>query len=177
MPLPRLNTLGDKNLNLLLTTVVIAYILCLKCTIEGIYRNSILDILENIFLVNLMTVSAVAPHIHDGEKLSAVTNTSIGIAFLMFIVILSYHTYKYIVKPRCQKWLISVQKCLSSRHNCKSHQELPQIAVDDKSTDLILILILDQCSHLDWHLTKQRAHSCHRWRNWLVAYKGSYTTY
>ena len=166
MPLPRLNTLGDKNLNLLLTTVIIACILCLKCTIEGIHRNSILDILENIFLVNLITVSAVASHIHDGEKLSAVTNTSIGIAFLMSIVILSYHTYKYIVKLRCQKWLISVQKCLSTRRNCKSLQELPQIAVDDESTDLILILILDQCSHLDWHLTKRRAHSCHRrWRN------------
>ena len=68
--------------------------------------------------------------------MSAVTNTSIGIAFLMCIVILSYHTYKYIVKPRCQKWLISVQKCLSARRNCKSHQELSHIAVDDESTNL-----------------------------------------
>lgn len=79
------NTLGDKNLNLLLTTVVIACILCLKCTFEGIYRNWILDILENIFLVNLITFSAVASYIRDGEKLPAVTNTSIGIAFLIFL--------------------------------------------------------------------------------------------
>ena len=115
--------------------MIIVCILCLKCTFEGIYRNWVLDILENIFLVNLITVSAVASYIGDGEKLSAVTETSIGIAFLMFIVILSYHTYKYTVKPRCQKWLISVQKCLSASRTCKSHQELSQIAVDDESTD------------------------------------------
>ena len=119
--------------------MIIVCILCLKCTFEGIYRNWVLDILENIFLVNLITVSAVASYIGDGEKLSAVTETSIGIAFLMFIVILSYHTYKYTVKPRCQKWLISVQKCLSARRNCKSHQELSHIAVEFESTDLILI--------------------------------------
>ena len=115
--------------------MIIVCILCLKCTFEGIYRNWVLDILENIFLVNLITVSAVASYIGDGEKLSAVTETSIGIAFLTFIVILSYHTYKYTVKPRCQKWLISVQKCLSASRTCKSHQELSQIAVDDESTD------------------------------------------
>ena len=114
--------------------MIIVCILCLKCTFEGIYRNWVLDILENIFLVNLITVSAVASYIGDGEKLSAVTETSIGIAFLMFIVILSYHTYKYTVKPRCQKWLISVQKCLSASRTCKSLQELSHIAVDGEST-------------------------------------------
>ena len=39
------------------------------------------------------------------------------------------------MKCQCQKWLVNVQRCLSARRNCKSHQELSQIAVDDESTD------------------------------------------
>ena len=82
--------------------------------------------------MNLITVSAVASYIQDKEKLSGVTSMSIGIAFLIFIVILFYHIYKYIAKPQWQKWLICAQRCLSARRNSKPHR---QIAVEDESTD------------------------------------------
>ena len=85
--------------------------------------------------MNLITVSAVVSYIQDREKLSGITSTSIGIAFLIFIMILFYHIYKYIAKLRWQKWLICAQRCLSARRNSKPHRELSQIAVEDESTD------------------------------------------
>ena len=68
-----LNILGDQTLNLLVTIITIAGVLCLKCTIKEIYRNWILDMLENLFLVNLIIASTAIWYIHsDEQKLSAI---------------------------------------------------------------------------------------------------------
>ena len=89
------NVLGDPSINVLL---VIATTICLITYLTifgGVYRQRYLSVIENMFLLNLGTVSAVTLYTrleeHTQEK---VTKTSVGISLLTFILIVFYHTFQ-----------------------------------------------------------------------------------
>ena len=60
-----------------------------------IYKNTLQDSLETLFLTNIV-VLAIATR--ESNNQLALANTSMAISFLLFLIILGYHFYKYILK-------------------------------------------------------------------------------
>ena len=97
-----MNTLGDPNINHLLTVTVLSTLF--SCTwITGIvYKNRALNILETSFVLNLLILSGwtvynrQASNGDSGDRQTALVCTSTGVAFITFICIIFYHTYFYL---------------------------------------------------------------------------------
>ena len=74
-------------------------LILLKLLNTGIYRNKLQDSLETLFLINLAVLTnATFYNRETNEGQLALANTSMAISFILFLVILGYHFYKYILK-------------------------------------------------------------------------------
>ena len=63
-----------------------------------IYKNSLQDSLETLFLINIVILTIATYHIREtNNNQLALANTSMAISFFLFLVILGYHFYKYIL--------------------------------------------------------------------------------
>ena len=111
------NVLGDSSLNLLLIIIMSMYLLGFKWIASGIYRKSLLDALEASFFLNLGTLSASTLYIGNQSKIKQdiVSGISVGIAFMTFLGIVTYHIChsSYILQT-----LSRLKDCLS---HCCTH--------------------------------------------------------
>ena len=111
------NALGDSSLNLLFIVIMSMCLLGFKCIASGIYRKSLLDALEASFFLNLGTLSASTLYIGNQSKIKQdiVSGISVGIAFMTFLGIVTYHIYhsSYILQT-----LSRLKDCLS---HCCTH--------------------------------------------------------
>ena len=71
----------------------------LKLLNTRIYKNRLQDSLETLFLTNIVILAVATYHIIvTNEDQLALANTSMAISFILFLIILGYHFYKYILK-------------------------------------------------------------------------------
>ena len=74
-------------------------LIMLKLLNTRIYKNRLQDSLETLFLTNIIILAVATDHIREtNEDQLALANTSIAISFILFLIILGYHFYKYILK-------------------------------------------------------------------------------
>ena len=97
-----LNTLGDPTANLL---AVVAFSFCLLTYISlvgGIYKLWSLNLLENVSILNLGILSAAVGLYQDNTStvVPAVTCTSVGISFIVFMIIILYHLFMKVLNSQ-----------------------------------------------------------------------------
>ena len=74
-------------------------LILLKLLNTRIYKNRLQDSLETLFLTNIVILAIATYHIREtNEDQLALANTSMAISFILFLIILGYHFYKYILK-------------------------------------------------------------------------------
>ena len=74
-------------------------LILLKLLNTRIYKNRLQDSLETLFLTNIVILAVATFYIREtNEGQLALANTSMAISFILFLIILGYHFYKYILK-------------------------------------------------------------------------------
>ena len=97
-------------------------LILLKLLNTRIYKNRLQDSLETLFLTNLVILSIATYHIREtNENQLALAYTSMAISFILFLIILSYHLYKYILK-RKPFWARVTQCCQRREHALNRRQ-------------------------------------------------------
>ena len=89
-----LNSLGDPTINVLAVVAVSFCLLTYISLVGGIYKIWSLDLLENTFILNLGILSAAVGLYQNNTStvVPAVTCTSVGISFMIFVVIVFCHS-------------------------------------------------------------------------------------
>ena len=118
------NVSGDPHYNLLATGILIASLVMLKVYLgDNIYKNKILDYLENTYYLNLLLFTLVTFYsLENVNTQKIVADTSIGVTFIMLLCVISYHTYYTFSK---MKWCKKV--CAYVLQKVKGHTT----AIDD----------------------------------------------
>ena len=96
-----LNVQHDPKIKLLSVTCIVTLILLVSTSTStgGVYKEWPKNILENSFYFNIIIFAAATFYVREaGGSQIAVAYTSISIAFLTFLVVFMYHTYKYVLK-------------------------------------------------------------------------------
>ena len=113
-----------------------------------IYKNWSRDILETLFLFNLTIFAAGISFMRDikyGHQTLA--NTSMAIAFALFVIIISYHFYKYILAKSSiwPKLMDSLKNGIAGLRfrQANNGQEMYQLVADDQMEDDELLEALD----------------------------------
>ena len=92
-----------------------------------IYKNSLQDSLETLFLTNIVVLAIATYHIREtNEGQFALANTSMAISFILFLIILGYHFYKYILKGT-RVWA-RVTQCCQRKEHAPNRREMYQLA-------------------------------------------------
>ena len=106
-----------------------------------IYKNSLQDSLETLFLANIIILAIATFYIRETNEEQLVTyhivetnagqlalaNTSMAISFILFLIILGYHSYKYVLKGM-QVWarLTQIlQRILQHRDRLREFELVP----------------------------------------------------
>ena len=88
----------ENNVNLLVTIISSVSLLAFPGT--SVYKVVYLSVFENSFFLNLGVLAAGTLYIRlVGGSQEALVTTSVGIAFLQFIGITAFHTYRFVVVP------------------------------------------------------------------------------
>ena len=93
------NVLGDSDINLLATIILIFFLLVLLWQSGGVYKIWIISVLDSFFLINLGILSLVTSYNHRASKKYdsaqyATICVSVGSVFAVFCLILLYHCLK-----------------------------------------------------------------------------------
>ena len=116
------NISGDNSVNLLIISSTTSGIFVGFALLGNVYKTWHLNAIELSFVLNLGILAVATYHVNQsGGSQAAVAYTSVGIAFLTFIGIISYHIYVPI-KLKLQyiqrgKKLQQGNKCHSNRNN------------------------------------------------------------
>ena len=96
------NSLGDPTINVLAVVATTFCLLTYISLIGGIYKLWFLNVLENVFLLNLGLLSAAVGFYQSSTTtvVPAITCTSVGISFLLFVAIVFSHAFFRIMKTR-----------------------------------------------------------------------------
>ena len=88
-----LNSLGDPKIHMLAIVITTFGLLVYISFIGGVYKLWLLNLLENVFIINLGILSAaVSFYQNDNNSIvPAFTCTSVGISFVLFVVIVLCH--------------------------------------------------------------------------------------
>ena len=90
-----LNPQQDPSVNLLAIQLATGLLLVWAWISGGVYRNWCLDALEGSFALNLIILIGATYHVnHSGGNQLAVGYTSVSIALVTFVCILTYHVFK-----------------------------------------------------------------------------------
>ena len=75
-------------------------LLLLKLLNTRTYKNKLQETLETLFLTNIVVLAIATYHIRETNKkqLFIVVYISMAISFILFLIILGYHFYKYLLK-------------------------------------------------------------------------------
>ena len=122
-------TTADSPAQILSAGCVALGLIMFKLLNTRIYKNTLQDSLETLFLTNLV-VLAIATLYNIIRKTNkgqlALTDTSMAISFILFLVILGYHAYMYLLKGT-RVWK-RVTQCYQRRerdHNRRQAYHLP----------------------------------------------------
>ena len=90
-------TVGDASANLFAVSSAVIALLTLGFVVRGVYRSPYIGALEASFLLNLGILAAASYHVTlVGGNQTAVTFTSVSIAYATFVGIIFYHAYEQI---------------------------------------------------------------------------------
>ena len=102
--------------NMYITAVVIFFIVLYKVFVRNVYKQVFTNVLETCFLVNLeilsITLSFIKGSNSSSEVLCRSSNASISISFILFLLILTYHTYLHLQKRR---WFVQLKDSLHTK--------------------------------------------------------------
>ena len=94
-------TTADNPAPILSAGCVSLVLILLRVINTRIYKNRLQDSLETLFLTNIV-ILAIATFYNTiketNENQLALANTSMAISFILFLIVLGYHFYKYILK-------------------------------------------------------------------------------
>lgn len=114
------NTTGDPAINLLVIVIVIVCLFVYLGLLGGVYKYWPLNVLEYIFFLNLVILSAGTLYIIAVEKsIQSVTHFSVGTTLVITIFIVLYHGIRSLVK-RChmeEKIWILIRTISQKRNN------------------------------------------------------------
>ena len=119
-----------------------------------IYKNSLQDTLETLFLTNIVIMALATFYIRENNKDQFVTyhitktnegqlilaNTSMAISFILFLIILGYHFYKYILKGM-QVWARLtqlLQRILQHRDRLREFELVPLDGEDNEQDEQMI---------------------------------------
>ncbi len=100
------NVSGDPQYNLLATGTLVAILIMFKVYLgHNIYKNKVIDYLENTCYLNLLLLTLATFYSINNENVhKIVTHTSIGVIFILSLCVITYHTYSTLRKTLwCQK--------------------------------------------------------------------------
>ena len=120
---------GDSPAPILSAGCVSLVLILLRVINNRIYKNRLQDSLETLFLTNI-AILAIATFYNiireTNENQLALANTSMAISFILFLIILGYHFYKYILKGT-RVWARVTQCCQrrGAHNRCHLYQFPP----------------------------------------------------
>ena len=108
-------------------------LILIKLLNTRIYKNRLQDAMETLFLTNLV-VLAIATLYNIIRKIKnhaqlALANTSMAISFILFLIILGYHFYKYILKGK-RVWARVTQLWQQIVQHRDRHRELNLVLLE-----------------------------------------------
>ena len=132
------NIFGDPAINLLTIVATVLFLFIKLAVSKGVYKIQYINILEYTFIFNLGTLSAASLYtrLTNGNQ-SALTYTSVSIAFVTFCGITVYHATIRITssQERCQYLIRNItelkRKLLRARQPQQSHEEEEQTNLVD----------------------------------------------
>ena len=89
----------DNFLTIMLAGSIAYGLTFLKLIIKSVYKNRVNDLLENIFLLNLVFLTFGIQYLQNAGisySVAILANVSMSISALLFLVILSYHSYNHV---------------------------------------------------------------------------------
>jgi hypothetical protein len=125
-----INTLGDPAINLLSTVVVVTCLLAYTSLVGGVYKILWIHFLETAFLLNSVILPAATLYrINSAAAVARITYTSTGIAFVLFVAIITYHLAQRIIQLKKVQNLVKTAKesfsfKMSSKENKQCSIEL-----------------------------------------------------
>ena len=110
-------------------------LILLRVINSSIYKNSLQDSLETLFLTNIVILAVATYHvIVTNEDQLALANTSMAISFILFLIILGYHFYKYILKGT-RVWARVTQLRQRLVQHPERHREFDPVPLEDEDND------------------------------------------
>ena len=116
-----------------------------------IYKNRLQDSLETLFLTNVAILAIATLYNIIGETSEnqlALANTSMAISFILFLIILGYHFYKYILKGT-RVWARVTQLRQQIVQHRDRHRQFDPVPLEDEDNELDEQLIEMQPPYTD----------------------------
>ena len=110
-------------------------LMLLRIINNRIYKNSLRDSLETLFLTNIVILTVATLYTREtNENQLALVNTSMAISFILFLIILGYHFYKYILKGT-RVWARVTQLQQQIVQHRDRHREFDPVPLEDEDSD------------------------------------------
>ena len=87
--------------NMYITNLVLIGILIIKTVTTKVYKNSLVNVLETCFLLNLVILSGTIYYLGYSNNICTCTSASISVSMVISAGILAYHTSLQLNKTRC----------------------------------------------------------------------------
>ena len=111
-------------------------LMLLRIINNRIYKNSLQDSLETLFLTNIVILTVATYHIREtNENQLALVNTSMAISFILFLIIIAYHFYMYILKGT-RVWARVTQLRQQIVQHRDRHREFDPVPLEDEDNEL-----------------------------------------
>ena len=107
-------------------------LILLKLMNTRIYKNRLQDSLETLFLTNIVILTVATYHIREtnGENQLAFATTSMAISFILFLVILTHHSYKYFLKDT-RVWAKVTKLLQQTVHHRDRHRQFDPVPLEE----------------------------------------------
>ena len=135
-----LNVSNDPFLALTAIAFTMVCILCLKAVVRGrVFKKWPVDLLETFFYFNTLFLTIFTWYATNGRiSQAAVTNVSVSFAFIVLLLVISYHIYTYtglFSKLRKTKFGTGVEKLFETK--AKSNQPTIQVSEENDILDMV----------------------------------------
>ena len=111
-------------------------LILLKLLATRIYKNRLQDSLETLFLTNIVILAISTSYVSETSKNQlALVNISMAISFILFLVILGFHFYKYILEGT-RVWA-RVTQCFQRREHVPNRHQRYQLAPLEEEEPII----------------------------------------
>ena len=98
--------------NMYITNLVLIGILFIKLCTTKVYKNSLVNVLETCFLLNLVVLSGTINYLDYSANACICTSASISVSLVISAGILAYHTSLQLNKTRCFN---SIKDCILAK--------------------------------------------------------------